>query len=148
MRRDVPVCLLDVNVLIALAWPSHVHHRPAHAWFARRASGSWATCPLTQTAFVRVSATPAIVSEAVTPKQALEAMSRITALRGHQFWPDDLPAADCTAIASGAVSGHRQVTDAYLVALARHHGGRLATLDRRIAALCADTPEVLEMVLA
>ncbi len=33
------------------------------------------------------------------------------------------------------VIGHRQVTDAYLVALARHHGGRVATLDKGLAAL-------------
>lgn len=28
--------------------------------------------------------------------------------------------------------GHRQVTNAHLLALAVHHGGRLATLDQRI----------------
>ena len=37
--------LLDLNLLIALAWPSHVHHPQAHAWFADRAPSGWATCP-------------------------------------------------------------------------------------------------------
>jgi uncharacterized protein len=38
--------LLDLNLLIALAWPSHVHHPQAHAWFADRAPSGWATCLL------------------------------------------------------------------------------------------------------
>ena len=33
------VYLLDVNVLIALAWPNHVHHAAAHTW-SRFASAS------------------------------------------------------------------------------------------------------------
>ena len=43
----------------------------------------------------------------------------------------DLPERDHLA----GVIGHRQVTDAYLVALARHHHGRLATLDKGLATL-------------
>jgi predicted nucleic acid-binding protein len=31
--------------------------------------------------------------------------------------------------------GHQQTTDAYLVGLAVHHGARLATLDKSLAAL-------------
>ena len=37
--------LLDVNVLIALLDRRHVHHEPAHRWFAG-SSGPWATWPL------------------------------------------------------------------------------------------------------
>ncbi len=32
----------------------------------------------------------------------------------------------------GAVVTHRQITDVYLLGLAAHHGGKLATFDRRI----------------
>ena len=42
------VSLLDVNVLLALAWPTHVHHLAAHRWFAENSGLGWATCPLTQ----------------------------------------------------------------------------------------------------
>ena len=38
-------------------------------------------------------------------------------------------------IGAKSLMWHRQVTDAYLVALARHHGGRVATLDKGLAAL-------------
>jgi len=50
----MPVHLLDVNVLIALGWPNHKHHASAHRWFSSIAAGGWATCPLTQCAFVRI----------------------------------------------------------------------------------------------
>jgi predicted nucleic acid-binding protein len=50
--------LLDTNLLIALAWPQHVHHGEAHAWFGKVARGAWATCPITQLGFIRISSNP------------------------------------------------------------------------------------------
>ncbi len=34
--------LLDVNLLIALFDPDHVHHEPAHFWFGPHRSSGWA----------------------------------------------------------------------------------------------------------
>ncbi len=127
--------LLDANVLIALAWPQHVHHALAHRWFERTGSKAWATCPLTQLAFVRVSSNPKIVQSAVTPRDAALLLERITALPNHRFWPDDVSALAAIKASGIALIGHRQVTDAYLLALARAHEGRLATLDGGIAEL-------------
>ena len=127
--------LLDLNLLLALAWPSHVHHDPAHAWFEREASPGWATCPLTQLGFVRLSSNPAFTSDAVSPTEAVSLLQDITAMDGHEFWSDDV---DCVSAAfpSGIqITGHRQVTDAYLLSLARARTGCLATLDRRISRL-------------
>jgi len=42
-------------VLIALAWPNHVHHERAQAWFSSSRDQGWATCPVTESGFVRVS---------------------------------------------------------------------------------------------
>jgi hypothetical protein len=39
--------LLDINVLLALTDPMHVHHDVAHQWFAQTGRHRWATCPLT-----------------------------------------------------------------------------------------------------
>jgi hypothetical protein len=39
--------LLDVNVLIALGWPDHVHHAAARHWFGQSCSNGWATTPIT-----------------------------------------------------------------------------------------------------
>jgi toxin-antitoxin system PIN domain toxin len=130
----VSVGLLDINVLIALAWPSHVHHAHAHAWFARHSADGWATCPLTQLAFVRISSNPKIISEAVQPQQALKVLSQIVAHAHHVFWGDDLPLSD-HRIPIAHIMGHRQVTDAYLLALAIRNRGRLVTLDESISSL-------------
>lgn len=40
--------------------------------------------------------------------------------------------------------GHRQVTDAYLVARARAHDGRLVTLDQALAAVHADVVDLID----
>lgn len=128
------VHLLDVNLLIALAWPTHVHHEPAHRWFRKHAGEGWATCPMTQVGFVRISSNPSIIPAAVPAPAALEALRGFVASPQHVFWPDDLSLAD-RGFPPGILAGHRQVTDAYLVSLAIRHGGRLATLDRSVAAL-------------
>ncbi|NBP25094.1 MAG: hypothetical protein EBU81_11205 [Proteobacteria bacterium] len=30
---------IDINVLLALAWPNHQHHALAHRWLARQSGG-------------------------------------------------------------------------------------------------------------
>lgn len=134
-------CLLDINLLIALAWPDHVHHALAHRWFARSGKNAWATCPLTQLGFVRISSNPRIVSAAVSPREATQVLAGITARMGHEFWPDPIEVTAVPEFSSTAFVGHRQVTDAYLIGLARHRKGRLATLDRGLTDLVADPEE-------
>ena len=88
--------LLDLNLLLALAWPSHIHHDIAHRWFEGEGSASWATCPLTQLGFIRLSSNPAFTPNAVTPPAAVSMLGEMTALSGHEFWPDDV---DCASAA-------------------------------------------------
>ena len=126
--------LLDVNVLIALAWPSHVHHRHAHAWFSANQAAGWATCPLTQCAFIRVSSNPKIIPEAVTPREALALLQKIVSLERHVFWPDEVPFHH-EAIPTELLVSHRQITDAYLLGLSIRNKAKLVTLDRGVAAL-------------
>ncbi len=126
--------LLDVNMLIALAWPSHVHHRVAHKWFAANRSEGWATCPFTQCGFVRVSSNPRSIREAVEPKEALLLLVRLVTQAHHVFWPDDIALRD-DQIPAGLLVSHSQITDAYLLGLAIHRKGKLVTLDRGVAAL-------------
>ena len=140
------VHLLDVNVLVALGWPSHKHHAPAHRWFSSIAAGGWATCPLTQCAFVRISTNPKAVGAALTPAQAVAAIARMTAHQHHIFWADDLPVAS-TYFPAAALQGHQQITDAYLLALCASRGGHLATFDAAISAITAD-PKLVTSVPA
>jgi hypothetical protein len=123
--------LLDVNVLLALAWPAHVHHGEAHAWFQKHRQSGFATCPLTQLGFVRISSNTKFTKEAVTPNTAFLLLERITALREHVFWPDAL---SCKKAFENAplFAGHRQLTDLYLIGLARGNGGMFATFDRSV----------------
>lgn len=138
--------LLDVNVLIALAWPNHVHHSEARTWFNQKGAGRFRTCPLTQTGFVRISSNPAFTSEAVTPADALHLLRRVCALPGHEFWPDDISLPEAQSTITG-LFGHRQVTDAYLVALAASHEGILATLDRGVGAVATGKTGCVEFIL-
>lgn len=124
--------LLDVNVLVALAWPNHVQHRRAHKWFETARPGGWATCPLTQSGFVRVSSNRQVVPEARTPREAIELLARIVAVPGHVFWEDDVSLAASQQVDRDKLRGHRQVTDVHLLALALRRGGRLATFDRGV----------------
>jgi hypothetical protein len=125
----VTAVLLDANVLIAVVVSDHVHHDAAEDWFARRRSG-FATCPITQGALIRL-----MLRHGASAAQATAVLGSLTSNKAHQFWPDDL---DFGKVAMTGVIGHRQVTDAYLAALARHHHGRLATFDQGLAALHPD----------
>jgi uncharacterized protein len=141
----VTAYLLDTNVLIALAWPNHVHHREALAWFRDQAVSAFRTCPLTETGFVRISSNPSFTSAAVTPSEALALLARITKLPGHGFWPDDLPL-DGAFPDQVVIGHHRHITDSYLVALAAAHDGIVATLDRGIQTLARPWPGRVELI--
>jgi toxin-antitoxin system PIN domain toxin len=137
-RRLKGAILLDVNVLIALAWPNHVHHAPALAWFDEVGRHGFATCPVTQAGFVGVSSNQRAIPEARSPREAREILRRITALAGHVFWPDDIEIARDKHIAWERLGSHAQVTDAHLLALAIRRGGRLATFDRGLLDLAPE----------
>ena len=127
--------LLDANVLIALAWPEHVFHETVGRWFVRHSADGWATCPFTQAAFVRVLSNPAFSVDALTPENALRVLESNLGLPGHHFWADSISVPDALRSIEGRLRGHQQITDAYLLGLAIHHRGRLATLDKGIEAL-------------
>ena len=146
-RSPARIHLLDVNLLIALAWPQHVHHARAHVWFERVGRQAWASCPLTQLGFVRISSNPKIIANAVSPRAATGVLTQMVSLPGHTFWTDDLPVHGLAAMAGTALIGHRQVTDAYLIELARHHGGVLATLDAGMAELLPQAERAQHVVL-
>ncbi len=124
-----------------------MHHGAAHRWFRANREGGWATCPLTESGFVRVSSNRRAIPEACTPGDAIRLLEQIRAVSGHVFWADDISPVDPLWVPFARVTGYRQVTDAHLLALAMRHGGRLATFDRRLAELgtgdCLDALEVV-----
>jgi len=127
--------LLDVNVLIALAWPNHVHHAAAIAWFEAVPDRAFATAPITQAGFIRVSSNTRVVPQATTPQLAHAQLTAIAALPGHRFWPDGAALVASPHIAWERIGSAGRVTDAHLLAIALAHKGRLATFDRAITHL-------------
>jgi uncharacterized protein len=134
--RTASVFLLDGNVLVALVSVSHVHHAAAQHWFASEPR-AFATCPITQGTLLRLLMRLGEVPLAT----AVNVLARLVAHPRHRFWPDSLGYAD---VSLRGVLGHRQVTDAYLASLARHHNGKLASFDRGLVALHADVAVALE----
>jgi toxin-antitoxin system PIN domain toxin len=127
--------LLDVNVLIAMAWPTHRAHEKVQEWLARHAREGWATCPMTQTGFVRILSNPAFSPNALSPAHALALLQANLGHPAHRFWADELSFIQALEPFHPRLAGHQQVTDAYLLGLAIHKKGKLATMDQAVLAL-------------
>jgi toxin-antitoxin system PIN domain toxin len=125
--------LLDVNVLIALVDPAHVHHDAVHAWFGQIGYSAFATCPMTENGLLRVVGHPKYPNSPGPPSAVAPALAAIRALPGHAFWADSISIADSNFVDAARLSIHSRVTDSYLLALARANEGQLATLDHRLA---------------
>ena len=128
--EDRPL-LLDVNALLALAWPNHQFHAEVLARLEHRPVPRWATCALTQLGFVRLSANPKIVGVRKTPAEAVSLLADLVRDQQHVYL-ENLPALPATANVFRHLLGHQQVTDAYLVGVAQAGGATLLTLDRRL----------------
>jgi len=124
--------LLDVNVLIALLDAAHLHHRAATDWLAANARAGWASCPLTQNGCLRILSLPAYPNRQPAAVVA-QRLGQAVADASHAFWPDSFSLLDEGRLRWDRVLGSRQVTDAYLLALAAANGGRLVTFDRGIS---------------
>lgn len=126
--------LLDVNVLVALFWRSHIQFRAANRWFSENRHAGIRTCPITQAGFVRITSNPRYSADHMTVAEAQASLNSLLIQPEHEFWADSLRLAEAMEHC-GPISGHQQITDAYLVALAIANGGRLATFDRGALAL-------------
>lgn len=130
--------LLDINILTALLWPAHEHYEAAQRWFGARAGAPWATCPLTQLGFVRIVSNPAFSRECLQPVAALALLADNLVTPAHEFWPDSLDVPTAIKAMESGLQGHRQLTDAYLLALASEREGVFATFDSGLRTLAAD----------
>jgi predicted nucleic acid-binding protein len=111
--------LLDVNLLLAAAWQSHGRHRAVLAWLAT--VDTVKICTVVELGFLRVSMSPGF---RVPFTEALRVLGD-TKLRGSMTGvPGDLEARSLPLLKT-----HSEVTDAYLVQVARAHQLRVATLD-------------------
>ncbi len=124
--------LLDVNVLIAVLDAGHIHHIPVSEWLKKEIHSGWASCPITQNGCIRIMSQPAYPGN--LPAQAVaQRLAEAARHPSHRFWTADISLLDENILEWPKILGHRQVTDAYLLALAFHQNGRFVTLDRRIS---------------
>jgi len=144
------IALLDVNVLVSLFDPDHVHHEPAHGWFAANRKAGWATCPITENGLVRVLSNPAYTAAHETPTTVIRRLEVFCASGEHIFWDDEVSLRDGKLFRQPSPASHRQLTDVYLLGLAKRKGGRLGTFDRGIplSAVIGATDIHLELIPA
>ena len=123
--------LFDVNALLALFDPDHTFNRRARAWWSTNQTSGWATCPITQNGFVRIMSQSSYPqSRSIADTAAL--LQAGIEQAGHAFWPDDIAMTDPGVFDHSRILGPKQITDAYLLALAVRNEGRLVTFDRGI----------------
>lgn len=122
--------LIDVNVLVAIVLPVHEHHARAQRWLDKEGDrDGWATCALTELGAIRICAQLPVQKE---PRATAEAILLLhEASKAHVFWPDTVSPATMADVRSASTA--KQVSDRYLLGLARRHGGRLVTFDRALA---------------
>ena len=126
------IALPDLNVLIALLDPQHVHHDPSHHWFAQHSSAGWATCPLTQNSVLRIIGHPRYPNSPGSLAVVIPLLVGLFSHPHHQFWADVLSWSATTAIHGDQLVANGQITDVYLFTLVVPYHGMLVTFDSRI----------------
>ena len=124
--------MLDINVLLALLDSDHVDHSRAHDWLEEEIDAGWASCAITENGFVRVISQPRYPSP-VSPAEAVDLLGRARDGDRHEFWFCEVSLLDPTTVDSSRLHDPRQVTDAYLLALAIAHDGRFITFDASLS---------------
>lgn len=122
--------LFDANLLIALGDHDHEHHAAAAAFHGEVRANGWATCPLTENAFLRIIGHPNYPKGPGTPNAARELLEGLTSQSGHEFWADSISL--CHKKNFPELPASKHLTDYYLLALAVDRDASLATFDRRI----------------
>jgi toxin-antitoxin system PIN domain toxin len=125
--------LLDANALIALVISDHEHHDTAVRWAAE--VDEIALCPIVEGALVRF-----LVRVGESYATGVAALAGLYDSPRCIFWPDSISYTDADL---QHLVGHRQVTDAYLAALAARRGCLLATFDRTLADVLPNETELI-----
>jgi toxin-antitoxin system PIN domain toxin len=134
----VTTCLLDVNVLIALAHEDHDFHAKSRAWFRQEKARTWATCPFTEAGFVRVLSNPGYQDPSFDLADAVAMLASLRKLPGHRFWGADFGLEEAIVPVASRLFGHQQVTDVYLLSLAIRNHGKVVTFDRGLGFLAGE----------
>jgi toxin-antitoxin system PIN domain toxin len=130
--------LLDVNVLVGLAFPLHSAHGLAHSWFRREPDRLWATCALTQAGFLR-AASRVLGGSRDAIRKALAGLEQDCQSPNHEYWAVDADLRDLSDSQRSRLIGPNQIADMQLLLLAHRHRAQLATFDKGIKELASGT---------
>ena len=128
--------LLDANALIALTIAEHEDHDAAQLWFAG-GDRVW-ICPIVEGALLRV-----LLRVGERGSDAATILAEIHRHQRVEFLAEDLSYRE---VPLAPLRGHRQVTDAYLVALAAARGMKLATFDQALSKRHPDSAHLIPSV--
>ena len=123
--------LLDVNVLIGLLDANHAHHAAVMGWFSSY-EDTWASCPITQNAYVRI-VTQNKYANTISIMEAVKKLSAAVATPNHEFISDDISLLEPKHVLHREIQGNKQVTDIHLLALSVSHGAQFVTLDKGVS---------------
>ncbi len=121
------IWLVDGNLLAAYVLSGHPHHAQVERWFDNL-TDRFATCSVTQGTLLRLHMRLAIDKSSAA---AWRALAEVEAHTLHDYCSDDLPYRE---VPHRLMQGHGQITDAWLIELARRNGGKVATLDQGMVA--------------
>lgn len=124
--------LLDTNTLIALTDTEHQHHRQAQDWFNASSKHVWGICPLTEAGFIRITTNIKSYPNPRSPQQAIAILQMLKAFPLFWYWGIEESWVTLTAPFAARISGHQQVTDAYLLGLAIKKDLVLVTFDKGV----------------
>ena len=126
--------LPDVNVLVALLDPAHIHNQITWNWFNQAESTGWATCPLTEAGCVRVLTSTGVNNQRVKPYEAAKYLQDFLTDHAatHHYFPDDVRILDTTLFRLRNLQGHKQVSDLHLLGVCQQNGLRFVTFDTAI----------------
>lgn len=150
----MPIELPDVNVLIPLIDPVHIHHNAAQAWFQTARAQGWATCPFTEAGLIRIMGNSTYQNGAVPFAEIAARLQVLISANAatHHYWEVDLTLRDTQTFALGQLRGHNQLADLYLLALCQQNNGVLVTFDVNIRyslpALINPAPNLVRLLTA
>ena len=143
MRRFLP----DVNTLLALLDPMHVHHEAAHQWYEERSPLRLLLCSHLVNGVIRVASQPKYPNSLGTSKRVREVLQSFVSDVKAEYCDHDVSLLDDAVLLNAGQLTPSRVADLYLLALAASHGASLATFDRRIPAVAvAGGKDALEVI--
>ncbi len=126
--------LLDVNALLALLDPTHIHHEAAHRWYESRSPLRMMTCSHVINGVIRVASQPKYPNCLGTSARVRDVLCELVRNVNAEPCAQDVSLlVDGILLQPTALTPSR-VSDLYLLALAAANGARFATFDTRIPA--------------